>query len=412
MSYQFEKNKLYNYLGEEIVEYLKKYNTIVAGGSITSLMCNREINDIDVYFRSEKDLIDFIYEIWGSHNWVSALTKKATLMNFKVGFNEVNLQMIHFDYFDTVQDVFNTFDFTVCMGAFDFKTEEFVLHDDFLKHNSQRILKFNKGTAFPIVSLLRVQKYKDKGYTISKPEFLRVVMKCMDLNINTYDELKEQLGGMYGINYDKLLDFDKDKEFSLDKVIDHIEDLNLHEDYFVRPVEVKFDSVDDIVEVISKTPVKYFKRGEEFYKVTHKGLLTITSSEPFNGELIDAEDYFKNTKFYKFVKHELVKPNGEKYVSFYDKKFEYKIGEIAVAKGSISTYGGGGRLYFNEKYDLDSSSYSSEKNKILIEVEFTKDDFTGFNMGHITAKQCKVLRVVLEEEYEKWIQISDEDTFY
>ncbi|MEC1259989.1 hypothetical protein P9D34_05915 [Bacillus swezeyi] len=52
MGYQFEKNKLYAYLGKDLVKSLKKFEVIVAGGAITSLFNNKAINDIDLYFRS------------------------------------------------------------------------------------------------------------------------------------------------------------------------------------------------------------------------------------------------------------------------------------------------------------------------------------------------------------------------
>lgn len=51
MSYEFEQKKLYNYLGKVLVESLKRNRAYIAGGSITSLFCNREINDFDIYFR-------------------------------------------------------------------------------------------------------------------------------------------------------------------------------------------------------------------------------------------------------------------------------------------------------------------------------------------------------------------------
>lgn len=58
--YEFEKNKLKAHLGDNLYSTLKDYNCIIAGGMITSLFCNREINDVDVYFRNTKDLRDFI----------------------------------------------------------------------------------------------------------------------------------------------------------------------------------------------------------------------------------------------------------------------------------------------------------------------------------------------------------------
>ncbi|WP_223837439.1 hypothetical protein [Bacillus swezeyi] len=159
------------------------------------------------------------------------------------------------------------------MGAFDFKTEEFILHHDFLKHNSQRILKFNSNTAFPIVSLLRVQKYADRGYTISKPEFIRVVLTCMNLEIETYDELKEQLGGMYGVNYDKLFEEEKDEDFELTSAIDKIANITLDEGYFKEPVSLEFDNLDEILQGIIKSPVKTLEINDEKYRIGYDGHL-------------------------------------------------------------------------------------------------------------------------------------------
>lgn len=265
MEYQFEKNKLYAYLGKELQVILKQYECFVAGGTITSLFCNREINDIDIYFRDERSMIQFLHEVWEENEWIINQTKKAILLKYK----EVEIQLIHFDYFNSAEEIFNTYDFTSCMGAFDFKTETFTLHNDFMKHNAQRLLKFNSGTAFPIVSLLRVQKYQEKGYTISKPEFIRIVLSCMKLEINSYDELKNHLGGMYGINYDKLFEDIKDEEFSLEKAIDIIANISLHEDYFTEPTPVQFSDIDDIVDNITKRPIKYFEINGNLYKINY-----------------------------------------------------------------------------------------------------------------------------------------------
>ena len=124
------------------------------------------------------------------------------------------VQFMTFKYFPEVQDIFDTFDFTVCMGAYDCKTQEFFLHPDFFKHNSQRYLKFNAGTAYPLMSMMRVDKYREKGYSISKAELLRVLFACMDLNINSWEEAKEHIGGMY----DMSKAFEEDKEFTLSEL--------------------------------------------------------------------------------------------------------------------------------------------------------------------------------------------------
>jgi hypothetical protein len=392
MNFQFEKNKLYNYLGEDLVEALKKHNAFVAGGVITSLFCNREINDIDVYFRNEDSLINFLTDIWNNGMWVVSHTKKATLFIY----DRTKIQLIHFRYFNNPQEIFDTFDFTVCMGCFDFSTEEFVLHEDFLKHNSQRLLKFNSSTAFPIVSLLRVQKYQEKGYTISKPEFIRIILTCMNLEINSFDELKDQLGGMYGINYDKIFDNIKDEEFSLLTSIEKIADLSLSDEYFNLPESIGFNDLDDLIESISKKPVKYFIHNDEIYKINYQGLLVKTDNEPLYGVEISADEFFKENKFYKFVKKE-----NDRYFSFYDPSFEYTIGEVVTAKGSLTGYYSG-RLHFCELQELKHSTYSDRSDGVVIEVQIEAEDFIGLH-GHILAKRCKVLREVPKEEYEQYL---------
>lgn len=247
---EFEKKKLKNILGDYLYDMLKLNSAIVAGGSITSIFSNRDINDIDVYFHSKKDVANFMQEVMDENAWIVSHTNKATLFKYR----NVEVQIIHFDVFETIDDLFNTFDFTVCMGAFDFNKENFVLHEDFLKHNSQRILKFNQNTAFPIISALRVRKYEGKGYTISKPEFLRIILTCLSLNIDSYEDLKDQMGGMYGVNYDKLLQHEEDEGFDLVKIINRMKDLHLDDSYFNMPDNnnIPKDIEDIIVKVLGE----------------------------------------------------------------------------------------------------------------------------------------------------------------
>jgi hypothetical protein len=403
MDFQFEKNKLYAYLGEKLVKTLKDHNAFIAGGTITSLFCNREINDVDIYFRNEESVLSFISEVWGGSHYVVSHTKKAT----QIQYNDVSVQAIHFQYFNSPEEIFKTFDYTTCMGCYDFVTEQFTLHHEFLKHNSQRILKFNSETAFPIVSLLRVQKYEKKGYSISKPEFIRIILTCMNLDINTYEELKEQLGGMYGINYDKLFEDVKEGEFNLQDAIDKIENIALDEDYFKKPVQVEFDNLDDILNTIAKKPRKVLEINGKLYKIGYDGLLESINKKPEYYEELNVDQFFADTKFYKFVKKV-----GEKYFSFYDTNFEYVIGGVAEGRTNKNSYDRtrAGKLHFNEKNDIDNSTYKNSKDAVLIEVSIKPEDFSDVN-SHVMATKCTVIREVPEAEWKQWKKVNDEDTF-
>lgn len=393
--HQFEKNRLYAYL-EGLQDSLIKHRVFIAGGTITSLFTGASINDIDIYFRSEQSLVDFLKEHWmDGESFVTCLTKKSVLMVKGKDPDYLNLQMIHFKYFDKAEDIFDTFDFTVCMGVFDFGTEQFVLHPDFLKHNSQRILKFNKHTAFPIVSLLRVQKYNKKHYAISKPEFIRIALKCMDLNITTIEELKDHLGGMYGINYDKIVSIDEDEEFSLDLIIDKISNIALDEDYFKKPVEIKFDDLDDIIDTVKKRPIHIINLDKKYYRIYDSGAMKkIAAKAPFFIN-VNAEEFFKDKRFYKWVK----KIDDGKYVSHYDKNFNYEDGQISTARRD--------RLYFTEKQNINHSTY--HRQGVLIEVSVKPEDFIDKNSYDIFAKSCTVIREVPKSEWENYLN-ENEDT--
>lgn len=225
--YESEKRKLKARIGQPLWDLYKSHKVIVAGGAITSLFCNRDINDIDVYFRSEEMLVRILACFFGKEDYwfeeidpFSVHVHSLTQRSIMIGAKDNIQQLMWFKYFNTASDIFNSFDFTVCMGAFDFETEEFIFHPEFMKHNSQRYLKFNTGTDFPIMSALRVDKYRQKGYEISKQEMLRVLFQCTQAPIDSWESAKEHIGGMYGYSMDKA--FDEDKEFSIPELIEQL----------------------------------------------------------------------------------------------------------------------------------------------------------------------------------------------
>jgi hypothetical protein len=384
MSFDFEKNKLYDYLYEELLDLFKRFNVFVAGGCITSLFCNREINDIDIYFRTQSNLTNFIRELYElKDKWIVANTKKSTL--FKLNNNKL-VQIIHIKYFNNPDEIFDTFDFTACMGCFDFSSEEFVLHPDFLKHNAQRRLIFNANTMFPIVSALRIQKYEDKGYTISKAEYLKILLACMNLKINSYEELKEHFGGLYGISYDKI--FDINKEFSLENAIEQISDLYINDDYYKQNETIHFDGVDDLINNIIGIPTDYFNFKGKNYKINCDGSIKCIYNDISNGKQLTAQEIIKTKKLYKFVK----KIDG-KYYSYYDNTFEYKLNEIVIPKNS--------HLYCGFIENINSFTYCGNKDSVLIELELLDiEDLKEINNGSsITIKKCKFIREVPLDEY-------------
>lgn len=197
---------------------------IIAGGALSSLFTNQEVNDIDIYFRDEEGFTGFLAalldgDIMGYLSIVNLSDRSILLSDHK----DAKLQLIYYKWFEKPEDIFKDFDFSVNMAAYDCRSSEFVFHKDFLKHNAQRHIEINTGTAFPITSVLRVEKYRRKGYNTSKSQLLRLLLRCTQLELNSWEDVISHCGGMYGINPKDL--FDTSKEFSLESAIEQLANL-------------------------------------------------------------------------------------------------------------------------------------------------------------------------------------------
>lgn len=237
--YEGEKRKLKASIPDDVYDIIQEQKCFIAGGAITSLFTNREINDVDVYFRSKDHLKETLRLIFKETQFsliCTNYTDKSILFTTPGNPEDaVKVQFIHFRYFNSLEEVFDSFDFTVCMGGFDPVSEEFQFNDDFFKHNSQRYLKYNPKTDFPLLSALRVDKYKEKGYDISKPEFIRVVVNAAKVDIDSWETAKEHIGGVYGFDMDNL--FDEEKEFSIDELLRQLGNVTASQIQTYKPSE-------------------------------------------------------------------------------------------------------------------------------------------------------------------------------
>lgn len=184
-----------------------------AGGAVTSVFTGKTINDVDVYFKSREAFEYAVADAYENSWWCVSSSKRAVTFSDNGG---TPVQFMHFDFFPTAGDIFDAFDFTVVMGALDFDTGEFAFHDDFLKHNSQRFLRFHPGTRYPLASATRVLKYQDRGYTIGKGDILKIALASRKVKIDTWEDLKDQIGGAYG---EKVVLAGEGQEFSIDAAI-------------------------------------------------------------------------------------------------------------------------------------------------------------------------------------------------
>ena len=257
MEYNRELLKLKSFMNGDLWQCLADQGCIIAGGAVTSMFTNREVNDIDVYFPSKEaftkvmqELIDLRYRTDYKYEkeygltyvdgMITIVTNKAVMLLSEGS----KVQFIVHKFYNTAEEVFQDFDFTVCMGALEMKTDTWKFHPDFFKHNSQRILSFNEKTSYPLISALRIAKYKEKGYNISKAQFMKVMFAINAKNIDSWPVLMEELGGMYGTAPEEI--FDTTTPFDISYAMQKLDNVTIREKMQAK----SWDSLDEIVKKI------------------------------------------------------------------------------------------------------------------------------------------------------------------
>lgn len=232
--FEKEKAKIKKILGNDVYDLLKGCEVVVAGGAITSIFTGKDINDWDLYFKSYNHLRVFLANVFNKDHEIKDSEFFADTPAFKLVYvnntsrsilfvdGQNKLQAIHYAFYAECSDIFKSFDFTLNMGAYDFAKEEFVLHESFMHDNASRRIVFNPDTTYPIISMLRVNKYIERGYSISKKEMFKVALAVNNLKIGTWEQLEDQLSGFYGVDVSKI--FDKAKEFSLEAGMSMLDD--------------------------------------------------------------------------------------------------------------------------------------------------------------------------------------------
>lgn len=252
--------RLLNKFDRNIFNKLVETNGYIAGGAILSSFTKNKINDYDLYFRNLDDMklfIDKLNPIDKEFIWVDykqrikirKIAEKNPVIIMKTNnaktilFNEQIYQVIT-AFQEEPNDLFRYFDYTVCMGAYDPKSDQFILHEQFLPDVMAKQLHFNIGTEYPLASMLRLLKYQKKGYTISGVEVIKLGLAVHNLEIKTFADLKYHLMGIDTLFLTDLTNaFDegiyKEKQFQFDEFI------SLLDDYILKYESKYFGKSDD-----------------------------------------------------------------------------------------------------------------------------------------------------------------------
>jgi len=239
--YTKEKYILTKPITPNLIDFFKINKCIVAGGTITSIFSNKKINDYDIYFSNPENL-HFLFS--NAKNKFQIEEHIHTALNFNtqnipikvlfisdcaisVNIDGLKFQFIHLPEFikTNPKEIIDKFDFTVCMGAYSFSQQTFILNENFSKHLAQRILVFNTNSDYPFSSLYRTVKYLRKGFAISGVEMLKIGLKCHSIKIDNLKDLKKQIMGVDVILLKQLLDqMESDQKYDFNMAIQMIEE--------------------------------------------------------------------------------------------------------------------------------------------------------------------------------------------
>lgn len=375
--FSYEKKKIDELCPEFLLDLSMDYDIILAGGMVTSLFCRIEINDIDIYLKNEYHIFPFISELL-QNSTVLAVTDKSIV----VSHSETTINVVLFKTFKDCFDIFSSFDFTVCMGAYDFSEGKFYFHKNFMKHNAQRTLVFNSGTDFPLVSALRIKKYIEKGYTISKLEFVRVLLACVKLDINSYKDLESHVGGMYGVRLEDMID--TSIEFDLSNAIEQLVAPNKSIDEAVALSNKEKDrGKSKIKELLSRFNPKGVKMISDSRLIVYPSG-RVSSLDKYM-DIKNAEAYTGYILLYKYAKKT---KEANVFSSFYRPEFKYEIGkEVQDLRHGIHCG------VADRKNDF---TFSDRSDRVLLELKVHTNDLmlNKSNSGsNLQVKKAQVISV-------------------
>lgn len=230
-----EKYVLLKGMDAALVKFLTGKNCFVAGGAITSIFSGARINDYDIYFETEEDKL-FVLR-WFAENSANANKgdwyikfKSDTAITYKKKEEKQIYQLIVMpEMIGTPETIVGKFDFTICMGWYSFKTDEFGFGKDFSLHLGQRRLVFNINCEYPLCALFRTRKFLGRGFTISGSEIIKLGLSVHRLKLDTYKDLRRQLLGIDTLFLKDLTDSldlkeQAEKQYAFDKFMEMIDE--------------------------------------------------------------------------------------------------------------------------------------------------------------------------------------------
>lgn len=198
-----------------VTSWLKTQKAILAGGTICSVFTDRQVNDLDFYFKDYETCLkarDFFVDVL-NYKQVSMTDNAITLIRRNRNVYQT-IQIITRFVSEDPAVILAKFDFTIVQGAYCFSDDKFHLGHRFLLDNTERRLVYSNQSEYPICALIRTKKYVERGYKLTNGAAVAIALAVHRLKIETYRDLKEQLLGIDTQAFEEVTKgFDETKKF-------------------------------------------------------------------------------------------------------------------------------------------------------------------------------------------------------
>ena len=245
----------------------------LAGGALLSVITDAEVADWDFYPKTNEALGDAVHTLIENYSCHCinitdrAITFKSPDVRRKDGLRDIIQICYGGGPYPDASAVFRSFDFSVVMAAYDCDTSEYFFHDDFWPSVAKRQMRFNPSTPWPIASLIRTQKYANKGYHFPKSEMIKLSLTIASKQSpSSWKELSAQIGGYYGVDYSIETDIPYSLEAAIAKIEEISQNLNTNNPIATEIIE---NYVEESVldEIFYDEPLYYFNSGNSVVRI-------------------------------------------------------------------------------------------------------------------------------------------------
>lgn len=98
-------------------------------------------------------------------------------------------------FYGEPEQIHDNYDFIHAMNYYDHKEQELVLKLEALEAILSRTLVY-RGSLYPIASIFRTKKFLERGWRISAGQQLKIMWQISELDLKSFDVVKEQLTGV------------------------------------------------------------------------------------------------------------------------------------------------------------------------------------------------------------------------